>query len=85
MYSVFRLSLRAAASSRPVLARTPSRPTIQRQFARLESSEAPETAEEEKRKEIRRLRAKLEKDWTAPTVTYEEVKAKSESPSLVCL
>jgi len=78
MYGAFRLSLRAAASSRPVLVRTLPRP-IQRPFARFESSEA---ATPEKPKEIRKQRKQLAKDWTAPIITYEVVKAMSESPGL---
>ncbi|KAI0271523.1 Rhodanese-like protein [Gloeopeniophorella convolvens] len=49
--------------------------------ARFNSTQTPPARSEEERKLRNKLREELLEDWTAPILSYEEVKQKSQEPS----
>lgn len=83
------VALRAArTASRPALARIVATPCSRNHlYARFESNQAGAPQSEEAKaaalKEARKLKDKLNHNWDAPILTYEQVKPKTSSPSPV--
>ena len=67
------------SAARPTLLTSQvARPALRQVFARHESSKADEAL-----KAARKAKDKLQKDWQAPELTYEEVKPRTISPAAV--
>jgi hypothetical protein len=82
MASMLRMSLRVAATvPHPSVSRRVTGLAL-RHFVRYQSTESS-GVDKEKLRAARKAKDDLQRDWTAPIVRYEQVKAKAESPSLV--